>query len=126
MFEKVIPHFRANGAVPLGENGGERLLVGTVDSVPGGAGGALRALEWTEVTARLNAARDLRLLMRRDFRHNIECGASSFGDAAATYFRALEDDERPVNLDALEPCKASSRIGCEPYSDAATSDARDD
>jgi len=73
---------------------------------------ALRALEWSELTARLSAARDLRLLLRRDaVRDNVD-GASSFADAAARYFRTRNDDEdnyEPgVNPVALERCKGSS------------------
>ena len=62
---------------------------------------ALRAVEWSEITARLNAARDLRLLMRTESQANIELVAASFGDAAASYFALLDDGERDVNPDAL-------------------------
>ncbi|QFT76292.1 hypothetical protein [Erythrobacter sp. THAF29] len=124
MFEKIIPASREETGTRLGGLDGEELLIGNVDSVPV-RGGALRALEWNEVTARLNAARDLRLLMRRDARLNIHGSAASFGDAAATYFRAAEYDERIVNHDALGHCKASRCIGDEPIGDAATGDARE-
>jgi hypothetical protein len=72
---------------------------------------ALRALEWSELTARLSAARDLRLLLRRDAVRDNADGASSFADAAARYFRTRNDDEgchEPgVNPVALERCKGS-------------------
>jgi hypothetical protein len=69
-------------------------------------GEALRALEWGEITARLNAARDLRLLMRHEARAPIEAVAASFGDAAASYFALLGDGQPDVNLDALGQSKA--------------------
>ncbi len=69
------------------------------------AGDALRALEWSELTARLNAARDLRLLLRTESHAPIEPVAASFGDAAASYFALLDDSEPGVNLDALGQSK---------------------
>jgi hypothetical protein len=69
-------------------------------------GEALRALEWGEITARLNAARDLRLLMRHEARPPIEAVAASFGDAAASYFALLDHGQPDVNLDALGQSKA--------------------
>ncbi|MBU2587664.1 MAG: hypothetical protein KJ872_06070 [Alphaproteobacteria bacterium] len=74
--------------------------------VPRRAGDALRAVEWSEITARLNAARDLRLLLRNEVQALIEGSAASFGDAAASYFALLEDNEPDVNHDALEQSKA--------------------
>jgi hypothetical protein len=73
---------------------------------PRRAGDALRAVEWSEITARLNAARDLRLLLRNEVQALIEGSAASFGDAAASYFALLEDNEPDVNHDALEQSKA--------------------
>ena len=73
---------------------------------PRRSGDALRAVEWSEITARLNAARDLRLLLRNEVQALIEGSAASFGDAAASYFALLEDSEPDVNLDALEQSKA--------------------
>lgn len=127
MFERVIPVCRVQSGTETADNRSDELLIGNVDAarVRGGSGGALRALEWNELTARLNAARDLRLLMRRDSRLNVQGVASSFGDAAASYFQTLEEDEHVVNPDALERCKASSCIGKEQSDDAATGDARD-
>lgn len=74
------------------------------------AGDALRAVEWSELTARLNAARDLRLLMRTESQTIIEDVAASFGDAAASYFALLEEDEPGVNPDALGHSKALGDI----------------
>jgi hypothetical protein len=69
-------------------------------------GNALRALDWGELTARLSAARDLRLVLRQESGRTIEDSAASFADAAAQYFRSLGDCERHVNLDDLEASKA--------------------
>lgn len=93
-------------------------------------GDALRALDWNELTTRLKAARELRLLLSRDTQNPIGSAAASFGDAAARYFRdepLTEDNdcERPVNLDVLEPRKASSPIVSEVQDNAASGDARD-
>ena len=69
------------------------------------AGDALRALEWSDLTARLNAARDLRLLLRTESAAPIEAVAASFGDAAASYFALLDDGEPGINRDALGQSK---------------------
>ncbi|WP_296721154.1 hypothetical protein [Erythrobacter sp.] len=66
------------------------------------AGDALRAVEWSEITARLNAARDLRLLLRNESRGQSDVLGASFGDAAASYFAMIDDNQPGVNLDALE------------------------
>ncbi|KPP95451.1 hypothetical protein [Erythrobacter sp. HL-111] len=92
----------------------------------GRGGNALRAIDWGELNARLGAARDLRVLLRRDAKLNIEATAASFGDAAARYFAALEHGERPVNPDDLEARKASHGILRSKERDAATGDARED
>ena len=100
------------------------------------AGDALRALEWSELTARLNAARDLRLLLRTESQAPIESVAASFGDAAASYFALLDDSEPGVNLDALGQSKAlGAMVGSDEAnrpgdakglpSDAPCGDARD-
>jgi hypothetical protein len=68
-------------------------------------GEALRAMEWSELTARLNAARDLRLLLRTENQAPIEAAAASFGDAAASYFALLDESELDVNPDALVQSK---------------------
>jgi len=69
------------------------------------AGDALRAVEWSELTARLNAARDLRLLLRTESQAPIVAVAASFGDAAASYFALLDHGEPDVNPDALGQSK---------------------
>jgi len=114
MFEKAkpVPHtqsarFEARDVLDGG------LLVGSADvapDVPASGGGALRLIEWTELTARLNAARDLRLVLRRDTHGNIEAAGGSFADAAASYFRTREEEERDVNPVALEHFKGSPHI----------------
>jgi hypothetical protein len=100
------------------------------------AGDALRAVEWSEITARLNAARDLRLLLRNESQAPIEAIAASFGDAAASYFALLDGSEPDVNPGALGQPKAldgtfelsdanrSGRSAKDP-SDAALGDARE-
>ncbi len=65
----------------------------------------MRAVDWSEITARLNAARDLRLLLRNEVQSLIEGSAASFGDAAASYFALLDDNEPDINLDALGQSK---------------------
>ncbi|AOL93459.1 hypothetical protein [Porphyrobacter sp. LM 6] len=116
MFEKANPFAAtirgpANGLRP--ENGADprRSMPGMADERFGvrdqrRAGGALRAVEWSELTARLNAARDLRLLLRTESQSPIGAVAASFGDAAASYFALLDDSQRDVNHDALGQSKA--------------------
>ena len=97
MFEKAKPqpaHFVAPERDPATGNASGRFAARR-------GGDALRALEWSELTARLNAARDLRNLMRSDSQAPIEAAAASFGDAAASYFALLDHDEPDFNLDAL-------------------------
>lgn len=100
------------------------LLVGSRDPVPGRGGDALRAMEWSELTARLNAAHDLRRVLRKDTKRTIQSGAASFGDAAATYFQSLENDKRPVNPVVLEASKGSHGNMRVSEDDAARVDAR--
>ncbi|WP_068864414.1 hypothetical protein [Erythrobacter dokdonensis] len=88
------------------------------------AGDALRAVEWSEITARLNAARDLRLLLRNESQGRIDAVAASFGDAAASYFAMIDNDEPDINLDALDRSKASG--GNDGYSAAVRDDAGSD
>ncbi len=103
---------------------------------PRRAGDALRAVEWSEITARLNAARDLRLLLRTESVAPIEAVAASFGDAAASYFALLDDGEPDVNCDALGQSKGLGAKNAQndanrPHdaegqtSDAPSGDARD-
>ena len=110
MFEKADP-VSASLRVPLmrrTEDGARLrhavagLAAGSFESRPARrAGDALRAVEWSEITARLNAARDLRLLLRSESHVRIEAEAASFGDAAATYFAMVEAHEPAINLDPL-------------------------
>lgn len=79
------------------------------------AGEALRAVEWSELTARLNAARDFRLLLRTESQAPIEAVAASFGDAAASYFALLDENEPDINPDGLG----------QPKGQAARTDASD-
>ncbi len=95
---------RHGGAGPIGER---------FESRPARrAGDALRAVEWSEITARLNAARDLRLLLRSESQGRIDAVAASFGDAAARYFAMIEDNEPAINLDALDGSKALGGMEC--------------
>ena len=122
MFESLIQDAHA-----ASDSSGEgELLIGNANPLRTQGGGALRALEWNDVTARLGAARDLRRLMRRDSRLNIAGGAASFGDAAATYFQSIGSCEPDVNLAALALGKASNGREQNPDGDAATGDPRDD
>lgn len=100
MFEKAKPlpaHLDAGRSDPATISGSERFAGPAARR----GGDALRALEWSELTARLNAARDLRNLLRSDSLAPIEAAAASFGDAAASYFALLDHDEPDFNLDAL-------------------------
>ncbi|MEE4539580.1 MAG: hypothetical protein V2J51_13940 [Erythrobacter sp.] len=66
---------------------------------PGGGGDALRMIGWSELTARLNATRDLREVLTRDMRGDFQAETERFADAAARYFREREssDDARRIN-----------------------------
>lgn len=68
----------------------------------------LRSIEWTELTARLTAARDLRQLLRDDLSAKSGDAELGFADAAAQFFRTNDEGERCVNPTALEARKASS------------------
>lgn len=76
------------------------------------AGDALRAMAWSELTARLNAARELRLLLRSQSQARIEPEAASFGDAAARCFALIEHHECAINPDALDCSKAPDGRPC--------------
>lgn len=104
MFEKAKPFPARGDALSRGlatESGQARFAAQPVRR----AGEALRAMEWSELTARLNAARDLRMLLRTESQAPIEAVAASFGDAAASYFALLDDSEPEINLDALAQSK---------------------
>ena len=130
MFEK------ASSILPpvIRDGGADGVLIGAARGDSQAAlrkgGDALRALDWNELTTRLKAARELRLLLQQDLQKPIGSGAASFGDAAARYFHdepSLDDKEyeRPVNLDVLEPRKASQSIVFGQEDNALTGDARD-
>ncbi len=108
MFEKAKPFNAQSGAQSEPRSGRERIASRPARR----AGEALRALEWSELTARLNAARDLRLLLRTESHAPIEQTAASFGDAAASYFALLDDSEPGVNPDALGQSKALGAKVC--------------
>ena len=84
------------------------------ESVGADAGEAtsLRAIEWSDLTARLTAARDFRELLRKDMTPKLDGetdGADiGFAKAAARFFRANEEDQRAVNQKGLEARKTSS------------------
>lgn len=146
MFEKAHP-FSVSSGLPAGRRRPEErpTLRGSALAVQyerfesrGGkrAGDALRAVQWSEITARLNAARDLRLLLRSASQAPIEAVAASFGDAAASYFALLDSNEPAVGHGALGQSKAlsatlatneASRSGGAPdeSSDAPRGDARE-
>jgi hypothetical protein len=115
MFEKARSPLARSGTPSDGLSAEERMRLraaaATQDAVRVAAlpqrrtGDALRALEWSELTARLNAARDLRLLLRTESRAPIEPLAASFGDAAASYFALIEDSEPDINPDHLGKLK---------------------
>jgi hypothetical protein len=127
MFEKAKPFMHRPDSGPhASPSAGRAPSDGTTRPSRGGEkGGALRAIEWGELTARFQAARDLRELLRRDPSLNIEESAASFGDAAARYFASLSEGEGPVNLDDLEARKASCGISSEVEGNAATGETRD-
>ncbi len=115
MFEKAKP-LPARSEAMSGDLSPEERALLRVAALGGGAerfapraqrrgGEALRAMEWSELTARLNAARDLRLLLRTESQAPISSVAASFGDAAASYFALLDESEPDVNLDALGQSK---------------------
>ncbi|MGY6550806.1 MAG: hypothetical protein ACXIT4_02800 [Erythrobacter sp.] len=71
---------------------------------------ALKAVEWNDLIARLEAARELRLALRYEARHPIEDTRASFSDAAAHYFRALDGYEQTINPDDLNRHNGSAPI----------------
>ena len=134
MFEKAIPIPGANpgadaqvGIMPQG--GPDQ---GVIDA---GGEAALRVMDWSELTARLNAARDLRHVLRRDAVRSAAGVASEFADAAARFLHAESDNKRDVNPVALEHFKGSPGMvqdiernhdeGTRNPSHAASGDARE-
>ena len=94
--------------------------------VPARRGDALRAIAWSELTARLNAARELRRELRQEAILCAGASGATFGDAAASFFKTFGEGQRPVNPEALEGCKASGGNDSETSGVAAKGDARDD
>lgn len=90
----------------------------TAAAIPANEGTALKAIAWPELTARINAARDLRSVLRRDS----ACMMASFTDAAAGYFCAEDDGKPPVNSDALEHGKPAECTTGGEESEAARGD----
>ena len=121
MFEDAKPFERTCGACVPGNSAKARM-----SDVGMRSGDALRAIEWTELTARLKAARELRRELRSDALLLAGSSGASFGDAAESYFKDLGYDERGVNPDALEGRKALSGNVSPNDGNAATGDVRDD
>lgn len=100
MFEKANPPVLPQGAAESYETASHDVAT------------PLRAIRWSDLTARLSAARDLRQLLREDvnakLRHEKGEGDIDFANAAARFFRANEEDQRAVNHMGLEPGKTSS------------------
>jgi len=119
MFEKAKPVPQAKDAQKLGGNTerfsgetglGDDLLISSIDTPLGEseeAGDSLRMIEWSELTARLNAARDLRLVLRQDAGSKAGGDSGSLADVAASYFRTKNHEEPDVNPVALEHFKGS-------------------
>ena len=99
---------------------------GSVLGAPAKGGDALRAMEWRELTARLNAARELRRELRQEAILCAGASGATFGDAAANFFKLVGDGERPVNPDGLEGCKSFRGKPLKTSGAAAESDARDE
>ena len=105
MFEKNNPVSHA-----VGVRFSEAKACGNAHDPAGDSADALRPMEWSELTARLTAARELRALLRRDAQAARSGAAGGFGDAAALYFRTREESEPDVNPVALEHPKCSPGI----------------
>ena len=68
-------------------------------------GALLRRIDWSELTARLKAARDLRRVLRTN---NVGC-EGEFADAAARFLNGRDENQTDVNLVGLEQNKGSPR-----------------
>ena len=90
----------------------------SVDLASRREGTALRAIGWAELAARINAANDLREVLRRDNTAFI----ASFSDAAAGYFATANEGKRDVNPDALCDRKSSELMGVDTEGDPTTGD----
>ena len=83
-----------------------------------GEGKALRALAWSDLVARLDAARDLRHALRQD----LPFGGASFCDAAAGFFTHPGHGKPDVNPDALSDLKSDAVMSEFAEDDAAIGD----
>lgn len=99
MFEGKLPHT------------GQFLPAGSV-----GAGEALRPVTWSDLVAKLDAARDLRAALHA---HDGE-GEASFDPGSARHIAALCDGKPGVNLDDLVNGKAAGGISCRDDEGAAS------
>lgn len=110
MFEKSKPSATANARrIPARELPDcDSLRESSGEAGCSGDGGSLRAIEWGELTARLGAARDFRLLLRNEIEARANGDDASFAEAVARYFRAREEDQPNVNPVDLEHRKGSS------------------
>lgn len=123
MFEKAKPVFYAHNArfaggappksaaqsaIPAGVAMTEAAMPVTAADPFGAEDGELRAMDWSELSARLSAARDLRRVLHREAGRKFASQTGGFAEAAARYFRAKDNNEQGVNLVALEQSKGSS------------------
>ena len=99
MFEKIT----SDSEMQIAPIGGGVIAFASSESEPQ----ALRKLDWVELTARFSAARDLRQVLQQDMRRKMVQENGEFADAAARYCRIKKNDERDVNLVALEQRKGS-------------------
>jgi hypothetical protein len=81
----------------------------------------LRAVTWSDLVARLDAARDLRNSLRA---HDGD-GEASFDRGSARHIAAISDGKRGVNLDDLVDGKAVDRINGAIEASAAGDDPRE-
>ena len=81
-------------------------------------GKALRAFGWPELTARINAARDLRRVLERDS----FLTTASFSDAAAGFFSSGDQGKPDVNSHALTGRKACEHMEIFVDGETATGD----
>ena len=79
---------------------------------------AMPAFAWSELTARIDAARDLRQILRND----ALVEATSFADAVGGYFLSEGNNKPPVNPKALEARKVLAHIKVAPEANAPIGD----
>ena len=112
MFEETKPIFTASNAPVAADSPATAVDGASASALVSASGehGELRQLEWSELTARLSAARDLRRVLHREARRKFASQSGGFADAAARFFRAKHNNEQGINLVALEQSKGSSCI----------------